>query len=121
MDRLNSRKGVDRLKTSLTVHTVSVFCLLFMFQRKNNDLILTYLFCFINFRHYCVKQSITDENLYLLTDARMEALDRSLSQLNLFDKKKTDAVWKFVNDIQTDPYTAALSTFSKIADKLIFR
>jgi len=71
-------------------------------------------------RHYCVKQSITDENLYLLTDARMEALDRSLSQLNLFDKKKTDAVWKFVNDIQTDPYTAALSTFSKIADKLIF-
>ena len=82
---------------------------------------LTSLFCFINFRHYCVKQSITDENLYLLTDARMEALDRSLSQLNLFDKKKTDAVWKFVNDIQTDPYTAALSTFSKIADKLIFR
>merc|ERR1712038_359499 len=71
-------------------------------------------------RHYCVKQSITDENLYLLTDARMEALDRSLSQLNLFDKKRTDAVWKFVNDIQSDPYTAALSTFSKIADKLIF-
>jgi len=71
-------------------------------------------------RHYCVKQSITDENLYLLTDVRMEALDRSLSQLNLFDKKKTDAVWKFVNDIQSDPYTAALSTFSKIADKLIF-
>ena len=76
---------------------------------------------YFHFRHYCVKQSITDENLYLLTDARMEALDRSLSQLNLFDKKKTDAVWKFVNDIQTDPYTAALSTFSKIADKLIFR
>lgn len=50
----------------------------------------------------------------------MEALDRSLSQLNLFDKSNTDAVWKFVSDIQRDPYTTALSTFSKIADKLIF-
>lgn len=65
-------------------------------------------------KHYCVKQSLTDENLYLLSDARMEALDRSLSQLNLFDKKNTDAVWKFVNDFQSDPYTTALSTFSKV-------
>jgi len=71
-------------------------------------------------RHYCVKQSITDEHLYLLTDARVEALDRSLSQLNLFDKSNTDAVWKFVSDIQKDPTTTVLTTFSKIADKLIF-
>ena len=76
---------------------------------------------FVHFRHYCVKQSITDEHLYLLTDARVEALDRSLSQLNLFDKSNTDAVWKFVSDIQKDPTTTVLSTFSKIADKLIFR
>ena len=80
-----------------------------------------YFFFLLRFRHYCVKQSITDEHLYLLTDARIEALDRSLSQLNLFDKSNTDAVWKFVSDIQKDPYTTALSTFSKIADKLIFR
>ena len=76
---------------------------------------------FKNFRHYCVKQSITDEHLFLLQDARIEALDRSLSQLNLFDKTNTDAVWKFVSDIQKDPTTTVLSTFSKIADKLIFR
>ena len=77
--------------------------------------------CIFFFRHYCVKQSITDEHLYLLTDARVEALDRSLSQLNLFDKSNTDAVWKFVSDIQKDPTTTVLTTFSKIADKLIFR
>ena len=57
----------------------------------------------------------------MLTDARVEALDRSLSQLNLFDKTNTDAVWKFVSDIQKDPTTTVLTTFSKIADKLIFR
>ena len=79
------------------------------------------IYIFFYFRHYCVKQSITDEHLYLLTDARVEALDRSLSQLNLFDKSNTDAVWKFVSDIQKDPTTTVLTTFSKIADKLIFR
>ena len=67
-----------------------------------------------------MRQSASDEYLYLLTDARVEALDRSLSQLNLFDKKNTDAVWKFVNDMHADPYSTALSAFSKIADKLIF-
>ena len=82
---------------------------------------ITYPYIFFYFRHYCVKQSITDEHLYLLTDARVEALDRSLSQLNLFDKSNTDAVWKFVSDIQKDPTTTVLTTFSKIADKLIFR
>ena len=71
-------------------------------------------------KHYCVKQSHSDENLYLLSDARMEALDRSLSQLNLFDKPSQDAVWKFVSDIQRDPVYTTLNTFSKIADKLIF-
>eukprot|EP00093_Oithona_nana_P006165 06165.XXX_166349_168505_1 [CDS] Oithona nana genome sequencing. len=71
-------------------------------------------------KHYCVKQSHSDENLYLLSDARMEALDRSLSQLNLFDKPSQDAVWKFVSDIQRDPVYTTLNTFSKIADRLIF-
>ena len=71
-------------------------------------------------KHYKVKQSSSDENLFLLTDARVDALDKSLSHLNLLDKRNTDALWKFVNDIQTDPYSTALSTFSKIADKLIF-
>ncbi len=56
----------------------------------------------------------------MLTDARIEALDQSLSHLNLFDKQNTDAVWRFVSDIKNDPVTTALSTFSKIADKLIF-
>ena len=59
--------------------------------------------------------------MYLLTDARIDALDESLSQLNLFDKSHTDAVWKFVSDIKKDPYTTTLSVFSKITDKIIFR
>ena len=69
----------------------------------------------------CVRQSASDENLYLLTDARMEALDKSLSQLNLFDPKNTDAVWKFASDFQRDPYSTAMTAFSKITEKLIFR
>ena len=85
------------------------------------DFITEWVIIFLlRFRHYCVKQSITDEHLYLLTDARIEALDRSLSQLNLFDKSNTDAVWKFVSDIQKDPYTTGLSIFSKITDKILF-
>lgn len=72
-------------------------------------------------KYMCVRQSASDGNLFLLTDARIEALDKSLSQLNLFDKSHTDAVWKFVSDIKKDPYTTALSAFSKITDKLIFR
>ena len=52
----------------------------------------------------CVRQSASDENLFLLTDARIEALDKSLSQLKLFDQTNTDAMWKFVSDIQRDPY-----------------
>jgi len=71
-------------------------------------------------RYMCVRQSASDENLYLLTDARIEALDKSLSQLKLFDQTNTDAVWKFVSDIQRDPYATALTAFSKITDKLIF-
>ena len=76
---------------------------------------------FCKFRYMCVRQSASDENLYLLTDARIEALDKSLSQLKLFDQTNTDAVWKFVSDIQRDPYATALTAFSKITDKLIFR
>ena len=72
-------------------------------------------------RYMCVRQSASDENLYLLADARIEALDKSLSQLKLFDKTNTDAMWKFVSDIQRDPYATALTAFSKITDKLIFR
>ena len=44
-----------------------------------------------------------------------------LLQLNLFDRSHTDAVYKFVTDFQKDPYTTAMSAFSKIADKLLFR
>ena len=68
-----------------------------------------------------VRQSVTDENLYLLTDARVDALDASLSQLNLFDKSHTDAVWKLVSDMKKDPYSTTMSVFSKITDRLIFR
>ena len=55
-----------------------------------------------------------------MSDARIEALDRSLSQLNLFDKPSQDAVWKFISDVKRDPVTTTLSTFATIADKLIF-
>ena len=72
-------------------------------------------------RYMCIRQSVSDENLYLLTDARMEALDQSLSQLNLFDRTNRDAMWKFASDFQKDPYTSVFTAFSKITDKLIFR
>jgi len=67
-----------------------------------------------------VRRSVTDDNLYLLTDARIDALDASLSQLNLFDKSNTDAMWKLISDIKKDPYTTTMSVFSKITDRLIF-
>ena len=59
-------------------------------------------------------------------------LDESLLHLNLFDGgggggggshnggHPTASLWKFVSDAQRDPYTTALSTFSKIAEKLVF-
>ena len=68
-----------------------------------------------------VRQSATDPNLFLLTDARVDALDASLSQLNLFDKSHTDVLWKAIHDLKKEPYVTTMSIFSKITDKLIFR
>jgi len=67
-----------------------------------------------------VRQSATDPNLFLLTDARVDALDASLSQLNLFDKSHTDVLWKAIHDLKKEPYVTTMSIFSKITDKLIF-
>ena len=79
-----------------------------------------------------VKQSSYDRQLYLLRDLGIVELDESLLHLNLFDSSggggdshngggyPTASLWKFVSDAQRDPYTTALSTFSKIAEKLVF-
>ena len=93
-------------------------------ENTSNKTYLVFKLLHSCFRHYSVKKSASDDSLYLLTDARVEALDQSLSQLNLFDRQNTDAVWRFVSDIKNDPVTTTLSTFStfsKILDKLIFR
>jgi hypothetical protein len=79
-----------------------------------------------------VKRSYSDRQLYMLLDHSVVELDESLLHLNLFNngesrdgpavdhRHPTETVWKFVSDIQKDPYTTALSTFSKVADRLIF-
>ena len=80
-----------------------------------------------------MKQSNYDNQLYLLRDLSVVELDESLLHLNLFDSNglagglnggsrghPTAALWKFMSDAQRDPYTAALSAFSKVAEKLVF-
>ena len=81
-----------------------------------------------------MKQSNYDNQLYLLRDLSVVELDESLLHLNLFDGNglggglnggggrghPTAALWKFMSDAQRDPYTAALSAFSKVAEKLVF-
>ena len=68
-----------------------------------------------------IRPSQSDRQLFLLTDPRVEALDESLAALNLFDGSgdRTDMVSKLIDDFHKDPYSTALSAFSKIADRLI--
>jgi len=67
-----------------------------------------------------VRQSHSDENLYLLTDKKISALDQSLTELNLFDRPNPDTVWKALEEFQTDPYHSSLNILSKVAEKLLF-
>ena len=82
--------------------------------------------CWVVSRYRNIRQSHSDDCLYLLTDPQQDALDQSLSELNLFDPRTSplgngEAVWKFVEDIQKDPYNTAMTAFSKLTDKLIYR
>jgi len=67
-----------------------------------------------------VRQSMTDDYLYLLKDKKTAALDQSLSELNLFDRPNGDTVWRAIGEIQKDPYTAGMTLLSKVADRYLF-
>ncbi len=79
----------------------------------------------------CVKRSHSDGKLFLLRDHVEAELDESLLHLNLFDNgfgsgggvgggpPGAASLWKFVSDVQRDPYSTAMSTFSKVAERLI--
>jgi len=67
-----------------------------------------------------VRKSTLDDYLYLLTDKRIAALDKSLTELNLFDRPNRDVVWQTIGEIQKDPYGASLTILSKVADRLLF-
>jgi len=67
-----------------------------------------------------VRQSATDESLYLLTDKKISALDQSLSELNLFDRPNGETVWRAIEEFQHDPYHSSLNYLSKFAEKLLF-
>jgi len=73
-------------------------------------------------KYASIKKSISDDNLFLLTDKRIAALDQSLSELNLLDipKNNSEYVWRTISDFQKDPYTTGLSIFSRITDKILF-
>lgn len=74
-------------------------------------------------KYMAVRKSATNEDLYILTDKKVAALDQSLTELNLFDRSgdtTRDQVWKTIGDMQRDPYTTGLSLIIKMADKLLF-
>ena len=73
-----------------------------------------------------IRQSEGDSNLYIFNDLDIAKEDMHLSDLNLIDQRTLgigagEGLWHFVNDVQKDPYAAALTAFSKLADKFIFR
>eukprot|EP00088_Acartia_fossae_P057884 TRINITY_DN6757_c0_g1_i1.p1 TRINITY_DN6757_c0_g1~~TRINITY_DN6757_c0_g1_i1.p1 ORF type:complete len:680 (-),score=141.56 TRINITY_DN6757_c0_g1_i1:151-2190(-) len=67
-----------------------------------------------------VRQSSTDENLYLLTDKKISALDQSLTELNLFDRPNSETVWRAIEEFQQDPVHSSLNMLSKVAERLLF-
>eukprot|EP00092_Neocalanus_flemingeri_P044554 GFUD01049458.1.p1 GENE.GFUD01049458.1~~GFUD01049458.1.p1 ORF type:complete len:754 (+),score=195.23 GFUD01049458.1:104-2365(+) len=73
-------------------------------------------------KYVSIKRASSDENMFVLMDKRMAALDQSLSELNLVDMTgtNTEVVWRTLSDFQKDPYTTGLSIFSKITDKILF-
>lgn len=75
------------------------------------------------FRHF--RRSSTDSSLFLLSDPRRappphSELDDRLNHFGLFDDDVNSVVWKFVSDIQKDPYTTTLTAFSKLSDRLLY-
>jgi len=67
-----------------------------------------------------IRQSATDQNLYLLTDKKISALDQSLTELNLFERPNSETVWRAIEEFQHDPYHSSLNILSKVAEKLLF-
>ena len=69
-----------------------------------------------------IKKALSDESLYMLMDKGIAGLEQSLSRVNLVELSETnsDMVWRTLSDLQKDPYTTAISTFSKITDKILF-
>ncbi|XP_040574815.1 TBC1 domain family member 17 [Lepeophtheirus salmonis] len=77
-------------------------------------------FIFALKEYVSIRQSKYDENLYILTDPSVRALDESLTRLNLLDNDTAKPVWNFLNEIKMDTYATTISAFSKI-DGLLFR
>ncbi|GAB6028643.1 hypothetical protein CHUAL_004475 [Chamberlinius hualienensis] len=61
-------------------------------------------------KYVCIRQSTKEADLHLVTDPKVEALQKSLTELNLFDSNPEAVVRKFLRN----PYAETMTHFSKV-------
>ena len=86
----------------------------------NMDLLANVMMKSLTFR-----LSKNDPELFIVIDPKVNEVDMSLSNLKLFDKERDESnggvVWDLITNVKSDPYSATLTAFSKLTDKLIYR
>ncbi|CAG0880143.1 unnamed protein product [Darwinula stevensoni] len=83
------------------------------FQKGKADIFIDFLS-----DHLIITPSTKDDTLFLVMDPQEAALNRSFSELHLFDGKQRDYVRKFFQDFTEDPYATTMTGFSKLYDIL---
>lgn len=81
------------------------------FQLSKAETFTNSLKNFINFR-----RSPKDKNLYHVLDEVETVLNKSFTELNIFQENTSDYVWKFMKNLHNHPYETTLEAFSKLAD-----
>lgn len=109
-------KSFKKVENSDSSKTVVTFLLKdgtnvpsFQFQNSDFGKLWTALDNYVRF-----KRSKKESNLYLVIDPKVEALEKSFSELDLFSESKP-----YILNVFHDPYTTAMGGFSKVTNYLL--
>ncbi|XP_031770753.1 TBC1 domain family member 15 isoform X3 [Galleria mellonella] len=91
---------------------VGVWQSTFFFQHGNAEVFIAYLKS-----HVKTAKSSRDRNTYLVVEPTDEtrALNRSFTELDIFQENTTDVVWNIVSNLKERPYETTMEAFSKLS------
>jgi hypothetical protein len=76
-------------------------------------------------RSLTLRLSKSDPRLFLAIDPKVAEVDQNLAELHLLDESPRNpegasGIWDLVHNIKSDPYSATMTAFSKLTDKVVF-